>query len=109
MQVRLMHKRFLGRGFTTRQIVAAPQGSLFVWPLDNTDYPRAIAEKMNRKDLTISGPRILQRLELLRRYANIVMDHGCECDPVEDEALLIYQTGGGHVLRLGLHANTPAA
>lgn len=66
-------------GSTTRQMLAAPQGSVFVWVTDHLHYPTDLAKRLGRKDLVIVGPSWLkvgryQGLEL----KGLVLDHAID-------------------------------
>ena len=63
-------------GRTTDQMIAAAEGSLFIWCNSALDYPRALARRLGRRDLFIVGPDDLDRRgDLRRRWPAIVVDH----------------------------------
>ena len=65
-----------GSGKTTQQIIAAPIGSIYVWPHPDTRYPRMLAKQLGRTDLQFVSPGWL-RIENIqgRRFTGIVSDH----------------------------------
>lgn len=64
-----------GVGRTTQQMRDARVGAVFIWCNDDLEYPRALAARLNRRDLQIIGP--LRGIETLygRRRASVVVDH----------------------------------
>ena len=67
-----------GTSRTTQQLHAAPTNALFVWADNNLDYPNRLAEKLNRLDIEIVGPSILEygaKRLLGRTLSAIVLDH----------------------------------
>lgn len=77
-----------GTGRTTAQMRAAPQGALFIWCNEHTDYPKRLARQLGRTDLVIEPASVLDsgnyRRLLGRKFSDIVLDH----------AALWYEVGG---------------
>jgi hypothetical protein len=46
-----------GSGRTTRAMLDAPKGSVYVWVNHHLDYPRELARRLGRDDLNIVSPR----------------------------------------------------
>lgn len=65
-----------GSGRTTRAMLGAPIGSVFIWCNHHLDYPKELARKLCREDLIIVGPDWLR--DMRGRGANfpgVVQDH----------------------------------
>ncbi len=62
-------------GKTTRQLQAAPQDAVYVWPNDHLAYPKALARHLGRIDLLIVAPGWLCDAHLCGRICEIVIDH----------------------------------
>lgn len=81
-----------GSGRTTRQMQAAPIGSLFVWCTPRLDYPRHLARQLGRDDLRIVSPSVLdfgaERLRGWRGAPAIVLDHAFTDAPEDRRARL---------------------
>lgn len=45
-----------GEGTTTKQMLEAPQGAVFVWVNHHFDHPKYLAKKHGREDLRIVSP-----------------------------------------------------
>jgi len=43
-------------GQTTKQMMAAPRYSIYIWPNNNLLYPKSLAKKIGRDDLSIVAP-----------------------------------------------------
>lgn len=69
-----------GTGRTTKQLVEAPRGAIFIWCNNCLDYVRPLAASLGRTDLVIYGPDMLNmnagRLRG-RALPAIVVDHAC--------------------------------
>lgn len=65
-----------GDGKTTKQMLAAPQGAVFIWCDYILSYPRDLAQDLGRPDLKIVGPAWLTH-QHFRNHAirAIVVDH----------------------------------
>lgn len=91
MKVREFDISQRGNGFTSLQMARAPKGSLYIWPVASSlNYARALAAKMDRADLQIVPPSILEyKGERIKgnRYPAIVLDHACEPSHEEYELL----------------------
>ncbi len=67
-----------GSGRTTQQMKQAPRGAIFVWVNGWLRYPAELASALDRSDLKIYGPSILEHgAERLRglELSGIVIDH----------------------------------
>jgi hypothetical protein len=65
-----------GTGTTTRQMEAAPNGTVFVWVHAEISYPKALAHKIGRDDLEIVGPDWLENDRWRgRTLTGVVVDH----------------------------------
>jgi len=64
-----------GTGETTRQMEAAPKGSVFVWCNGQTDYPIRLARKIGREDLQIKAPTWLEERWIGLELTGVVVDH----------------------------------
>ena len=63
-------------GRTKRQILRAPQGTLYVWPQADTSYVRALAIFVDRDDLVFVAPSWLTPRNVVGRdLPSIVVDH----------------------------------
>lgn len=63
-------------GITTRAMLAAPHGAVYVWPNQKLLYPRQLAEFLKRDDLVIVGPSWLDARRALGRQPMLtVVDH----------------------------------
>lgn len=81
------HRR---QGTTTRQMLDAPRGALFIWPVSTLSYPKALACHLERQDLIIAGPSALfegGRRWFSERLPGVVVDHACQIDGRDMEAL----------------------
>lgn len=67
-----------GTGKTTKQMLAAPTHSIFVWCNDRLDYPKRLAREIGRLDLQIVSPRWLEERWLGLMLTGIVIDHAIE-------------------------------
>lgn len=68
-----------GDGATTRQMQAAPKGSLFVWVNGALSYPRTLAIRLERTDLEIVSPFDLEHDKLRgKTWPAIVIDHAAD-------------------------------
>lgn len=93
MRVREIHPQFRGKGFTTRQMINAPEGAVYVWPTYSLTYPRMLARQLKRQDLLIYSPSILGEGGLwLRGYRRaLILDHACEPDHDEYQVIIDYE------------------
>lgn len=71
-----------GTGRTTRQMLAAPFGALFVWANERVDYPKFLSCALERSDLIIKSPRALEGGRLAGiDYPGVVIDHAALLTP----------------------------
>lgn len=65
-----------GTGRTTKQMMSAPLGAVFVWCNNDTHYPMFLANRLGRTDLKVVGSSWLNR-EAYKGIdpARIVIDH----------------------------------
>jgi hypothetical protein len=54
-----MHHSLRGTGITTEQMTKAPKDAVYVWCNHHFDYPRLLAKRLGRDDLTIMSPSSL--------------------------------------------------
>lgn len=73
-----MGDRDRGIGRTTKQMLAAPTHSIFVWCNDRLDYPKRLARKIGRLDLQIVSPQWLDGRWNGLMLTGIVIDHDIE-------------------------------
>lgn len=65
-----------GTGRTTKQMLDAPQGAVFVWCNSDTYYPKALARKLGRIDLRVQPLSWLTHKNVVgRRFTGFVLDH----------------------------------
>lgn len=65
-------------GRTTRQMLAAPKGAVFIWCTEFLHYPRLLAEQAGRKDLMIVSKLCLTKeIDTLdgMEFSGLVLDH----------------------------------
>lgn len=83
-----------GTGRTTKQIVDAPIGAVFVWGQSVIDYPVALAAKLGRDDLWIVPPRwldlLLEGTWSGIRFSGIVIDHAAQLTEIQEKAFAKY-------------------
>jgi len=80
-------------GRTTKQMINAPKGAVFVWLTANLSYPQALAEKVDRTDLEIV-PRswILSDKWRGQILTGIVVDHAIRLHTPEYEILPVIKS-----------------
>jgi len=64
-----------GTGRTTRIMAQAPRNATFVWHCNQLHYPKALSEKIGRKDLHIVGPSFFERQGYKGSRRHVVVDH----------------------------------
>lgn len=64
-----------GEGTTTKQMLEAPHGAVFIWCNHHLDHPKFLAKKHNRTDLEIVSPGWLDYGWIGRELTGIVVDH----------------------------------
>lgn len=62
-------------GRTTRQMVNAPEGAVYVWVSADLDYPRHLAHRLGRDDLRIVDSKWLAREDATASTTYVVIDH----------------------------------
>lgn len=87
MRVAPIPDEYRRTGETTRQMKAAPNGAIYVWPVSSSlSYAKDLARHLGREDLEIVGPSVFLdggvRLRG-RRLSGLVLDHAC--DPSAEE------------------------
>lgn len=90
MRVANIPSELRGLGTTTQQMKLAPQSALFIWPVANLSYPKDLARNLGRSDLMVVGPAALDdggRRLLGLRISGVVVDHACEMDERDLDAL----------------------
>lgn len=81
---------------TASQILKAPIGAVFVWPVSGTrDYPKRLALHLGRADLIIAYPEILAE-RLIGSNRAVVVDHGCRLTTRQHEMIRAH-----HIWRVG--------
>lgn len=66
-------------GITTRQLLAAPDGAIYIWVGAAMAYPRALAKKLGRDDIRVVPASWLvskDRFIDVDSATHIVLDHG---------------------------------
>ena len=68
-----------GSGRTTKAMREAPQGALYIWCNDRTEYAKQLACKIGRNDLEILCPDNLNRSRIYRlrgrEFSGVIVDH----------------------------------
>lgn len=64
-----------GTGHTTRQMLEATKGAVYVWFSNDLSYPRHLAGHLGRTDLQIVGPSWLEWRANVQRATYVVIDH----------------------------------
>jgi hypothetical protein len=63
-------------GRTTRRILDAPKGAMFVWCDHHLHYPTGLTMFLGRTDITVVSPAILSdRSRALLRRQPVILDH----------------------------------
>ena len=70
-----------GTGATTRAMLAAPKNALYLWCNDRSDYPRKLAQFLNRKDLRILTTNTVINHGLKGLQRPLVVDHAFQFTP----------------------------
>lgn len=76
-----------GTGATTQQMQDTPKGAVFVWCNNRLEYPRALARKIGRDDLSIVSPYWLERGWAGQKFTDLVVDHACSLSAGEQNGL----------------------
>jgi hypothetical protein len=65
-----------GSGKTTRQILEASMGAVFIWHNACLDYPKQLIKKLGRKDIQVVGPSWLTGNSWRGiKLSGVIMDH----------------------------------
>lgn len=72
-------------GRTTHQMQEAPPNTVYVWCDAHLEYPKALAQALNRTDLVIIAPTGLLRLRG-QNPACVILDHACVLTPAQVHA-----------------------
>lgn len=64
-------------GVTAKQMQDAPNGAIYVWVNGQLDYPRRLAENLNRTDLVIVSPGSVRLETVVGRRVALIVDHAC--------------------------------
>jgi len=80
--------KYRGTGRTTKQMEAAPQGSVYLWVHGDVYYPKKLAEKIGRTDLKIVGPGWLENGWLGVELTGLVVDHAAQLNERQSHGLL---------------------
>lgn len=59
---------------TTRKMLMAPRGAIYIWPSRDLFYPRMLAKKLGRSDLEFHGPSFSARDLEGRQISGLVID-----------------------------------
>lgn len=79
-----------GTGTTTRQMLEAPVGSLFIWCSDNKRYPFELSLWLGRADLNIAPPSYLESSSWRgKRWPAVVVDHAAQLTPYQMQNLTL--------------------
>jgi len=78
-----------GTGRTSRQMLGAPMGAIFVWCNEHVAHAKLIAAKVDRADLKVVGPSWLDD----RRWrglnlTGVVVDHAAHLTSEQYESLI---------------------
>lgn len=81
-------------GRTTRQIIGAPHGAIFIWCNGELSHPKNLALQYGRDDLTIVSPSWLEGVGLARvrnayRGLDLVLDHACRLSSNQREVFTL--------------------
>lgn len=62
-------------GVTTRQMMEAPKGAIYVWINSHLDYPRRLADHIGRRDLVIVSAGSVRLETVMSKRVAMVADH----------------------------------
>lgn len=79
-----------GSGRTTAQMRRAPANAVFIWCNVHLDYPRRLAKRLGRDDLTVVSPSWLLN-DSWGISREVVLDHATVLSPAQVVALIDYQ------------------
>lgn len=76
-------------GKTCDAMRAAPRGALYVWENEDFQYPRALAVKIKRSDLSIVSPKMFDGggYRLRGQAVPVILDHATELDDEQQSVL----------------------
>lgn len=92
------------QGATTRLMLAAPLGAIYVWCNSHLDYPRRLARHLNREDLIVEPLNILFNPARIagRSQSYVVLDHAARKSPlVEPHEYLQMQAALAYLQQTG--------
>ena len=66
-----------GTGRTTKQMLAAPKGAVYIWPNSHLYYPKHLAIDLGRADLIIRGAEVFDTnfFFLGGHFSGLILDH----------------------------------
>lgn len=76
-------------GQTSRQILDAPRGAIFVWPNSHTDYPKQLAQYLGRNDIEIISLMTLE--SWFGKRAHFVVDHAARLTTKQLDRIMAHQ------------------
>lgn len=74
-----------GGGRTSRQMMAATYGAIFVWCNEHTQYAKALAKSLGRDDIRIVSPGWLESIIWRGHIVEIVVDHAAQLTPLQSD------------------------
>lgn len=74
-------------GKTTKQMLQAPRGAVYVWCNNYIGYPTRLSKALSRSDLSIISPRSLNSQIICGHYPVIVIDHAAEISDEQRDLL----------------------
>lgn len=81
-----------GDDSTSKQMLIAPQRAIFIWVNSDLYYPRELAKKLKRDDLTIVSPSWLDHGFYGKELSGVVADHAAWLDDRQYNQLLLAKT-----------------
>lgn len=76
-------------GQTSRQILDAPRGAIFVWLNSHIDYPKQLARYLGRNDVEIISPMTLE--SWFGKRAHFVVDHAACLTTKQLDRIMVYR------------------
>lgn len=71
-----------GTGRTTKQMLEAPHGAVYVWVNGALHYPKDLAHRAGRKDLVIVAPAWMEGDRWRGIHApDVILDHAASLNP----------------------------
>lgn len=77
-------------GTTTKQLLEAPENSIYVWVNGKVDYPKRLAAHLGRDDIKIVPPSFIGDQKLRGRNNPIVLDHAVHLTPEQFKQYFLY-------------------